>query len=190
MSHNVDQQLLENLLKQLRLTTFVENHAAFASDAAQTQQSYTRYLLALTEQEVQTRHTRRRQRYLKEAKIPVIKELNGFDFSAIPRLNEQKVLQLAQGNYIDKQESVILLGNPGLGKTHIASALAVAATQQMRRVRFYNTAALVSELLKAQQEQRLPTFINKLLRYQLVVLDELGFIPFTTAGAQLYRRVV
>jgi len=185
MSSSVDHLLLESQLKQLQLSTFIENHAAFAADAAQTQQSYTRYLLALSEQEVQARHTRRRQRRLKEAKIPVVKDLATFDFNAIPQLNEKKILQLAQGEYIDRKESVILLGNPGLGKTHIASALAVAATQQVRRVRFYNTAALVHDLHKAQQEQRLTSFINRLTNHQLIVIDELGFIPFTTSGAQL-----
>lgn len=177
--------LLESLLKQLQLGTFIENHAAFATDAAQNQQSYARFLLALAEQEVDARQTRRRQRRLKEAKLPVVKQLNSFDFSAIPQLNQQQILQLAQGDYIDQHESVILLGVPGLGKTHIATALAVAATQQMRRVRFYNTAALVNELHKAQQEQRLTAFINKALNHQLIVLDELGFIPFTSSGAQL-----
>ena len=185
MSSSVDHLLLESQLKQLQLSTFIETHAAFAADAAQTQQSYTRYLLALSEQEVHARHTRRRQRRLKEAKIPVVKDLATFDFNAIPQLNEKKILQLAQGEYIDRKESVILLGNPGLGKTHIASALAVAATQQVRRVRFYNTAALVHDLHKAQQEQRLTSFINRLTNHQLIVIDELGFIPFTTSGAQL-----
>lgn len=80
---------------------------------------------------------------------------------------------------------MILLGNPGLGKTHVATALALAATQQMRRVRFYNTAALVNELLQAQDEGRVAAFINKALNHQLIVLDELGFIPFSSTGAQL-----
>lgn len=185
MSQAVDSLLLESLLKQLKLSTFIENHSAFASDAAQTQQSYTRYLVALAEQEVQARQTRRRQRRLKEAKLPVVKDMTTFDFSAIPQLNEKKILQLAQGEFIDRKESIILVGNPGLGKTHVASALTVAAAQQMRRVRFFNTAALVTELIQAQQEQRLTQYINRMLNYQLLVFDELGFIPFTTTGAQL-----
>ena len=118
--------LLESLLKQLQLSTFIDNHASFATDAANNQQSYARYLLALAEQEVQTRQMRRRQRRLKEAKLPVFKDLTTFDFSAIPQLNQQKILQLAQGEYITQHESVILLGVPGLGKTHIATALAEA----------------------------------------------------------------
>jgi len=139
----------------------------------------------LTEQELLERDARRRERRLQEAKIPVVKELASFDFTAIPQLNPQPIRQLLAGHYIEQAEPVILVGNPGLGKTHIATALAVTATQQMRRVRFYNTAALVNELLLAQAEGRLSAYLNQALNYQLLVLDELGFIPFTTLGAQL-----
>lgn len=181
----VDKVVLEGYLRQLYLSSFVRQHEAYAQEAAQNNESYTRFLLALAEQEVLDREERRRQRRLKESKIPVVKDLNSFDFAQIPGLNQQKIRQLLQGDYIDKAESVILLGNPGLGKTHIATALALAATQQMRRVRFYNAAALANELLTAQDEGRVAAFINKALNHQLIVLDELGFIPFSTTGAQL-----
>ncbi len=77
------------------------------------------------------------------------------------------------------------MGNPGLGKTHVAIGLAVAACRQKHRVRFYNAAALVNELALAQQEQRLPKFMAIALKHKLIVLDEMGFIPFSTTGAQL-----
>lgn len=178
--------LLETQLKTLGLTTFLRNHAPFASDAAQNQHSYSRYLLALSEQEVAQRTASSRQRRIKEAKLPLIKTLPDFDFSAIPSLNQQKILHLAQGDYIPNAESVILLGNPGLGKTHLATALAVEACRQQQRVRFYNCAALVNDLLLAQQEQRLAKFIEIAQHHQLIVLDELGFIPFNTSAAHLF----
>ncbi len=184
-SHAVDKVVLESYLKKLYLSTFIRQHETYAAEAAQSNQSYTRFLLALAEQEVLERDARRRQRRLKEAKIPVVKELSSFDFSQIPDLNQQKIQHLITGDYIDKAEPVILIGNPGLGKTHIATALAVEATRQMRRVRFYNAAALVNELLKAQDEGRVSSFINKALNHKLVVIDELGFIPFTATGSQL-----
>lgn len=180
-----EKALLESYLKQLYLHSFIQHYESLAEEAAQHSRGYTPYLLALAEQEVHQREANRRQRRLKEAKIPLVKELSSFDFSAIPQLNRQQVLQLAQGDYIDKAEPVILVGNPGLGKTHIASALAVAATRQMHRVRFYNAAALVNDLLLAQQEQRITPFLHKALRHQLIVIDELGFISFTTTGAHL-----
>ena len=190
MSEVVDNVVLESYLKKLYLSSFIRNHEAFATEAAQNNQSYTRYLLALAEQEVQEREARRRQRRLKEAKIPVHKELSDFDFELVPQLNQQKIRQLLQDDYIDKAEPIILVGNPGLGKTHIATALAIEATRQMRRVRFYNAAALVNELLKAEEEGRVASFINKALNHRLIVVDELGFIPFSSTGAQLMFQLV
>lgn len=181
----VDKLLLEGYLKKLYLSTFLQHHEAYAAEAAQSQQSYARFLLALAEQEVLEREARRRQRRLKEAKIPLVKDLTSFDFDLIPQLNRQKIRQLLSGEYIEKAEPIILIGNPGLGKTHVATALAVAATQQMCRVRFFNAAALVNELLKAQEEGRIAPFINKMLKHHLIVIDELGFIPFSTTGAHL-----
>lgn len=181
----VDKTRLESYLKKLYLTTFIRHHETCAAEAAQSNQSYGHFLLALAEQEVLEREARRRQRRLKEAKIPVVKDLTSFDFEAIPQLNPQRIRQLLTGGYIDKVEPVILMGNPGLGKTHIATALAVAATQQMQRVRFYNAAALVNELLTAQAENRVDAFIRKALNFQLLVIDELGFIPFSATGAHL-----
>lgn len=185
MTTVVDKVVLESYLKKLYLSTFIQYHEAYAAEAAQSNQGYTRYLLALAEQEVLAREARRRQRRLKEAKIPVVKELSGFDFDKVPELNQQQIRQLVSGDYIDKAEPVILIGNPGLGKTHIATALAVEATRQMHRVRFYNAAALVNELIKAQDEGRVTPFINKALKHRLIVIDELGFIPFSSTGAQL-----
>ncbi len=181
----VDKVVLESYLKKLYLSTFLRHHETYAAEAAQSQQSYGRFLLALAEQEVLEREARRRQRRLKEAKIPVVKDLASFDFDVIPQLNHQKIRQLLSGEYMEKAEPVILIGNPGLGKTHVATALAVAATQQMCRVRFFNAAALVNELLKAQEEGRITPFINKMLKHRLIVIDELGFIPFSTTGAHL-----
>ncbi|MEZ4865676.1 MAG: IS21-like element helper ATPase IstB [Caldilineaceae bacterium] len=182
---SVETLLLESRLKQLGLTTFIRNHAPFAVDAAQNQYSYARYLLALAEQEVAQREANSRQRRLKEAKLPIVKQLSDFDFAAIPALNQQQIFQLAQGDYIRQREPIILVGNPGLGKTHIATGLAIEACRQHYRVRFYNTAALVNELLAAQQTQQLAKMLAAAQRHHLLVLDELGFIPLTATGAQL-----
>ena len=176
--------LLESYLRQLRLPTFIQNYRPFASDAAQNQLDHTRYLLALAEQEVHQREQNRIQKRLKDARFPVNKELADFDFSAIPNLNKAKVLDLARGEYILKRESIILVGNPGLGKTHLAIALARAACLQGHKVRFWSAAGLVNELLQAQDQHRLHRFIAAALKLKLVVLDELGFIPLTHQGAQ------
>ena len=177
--------LLESHLKTLRLATFREQYRQVAEDAAGNNLGYDQYLLALAEQEVAQRHLNRQRQRIKAARFPVLKELADFDFSAIPQLNKQRVLNLARGEYITKAEPIILVGNPGLGKTHISTGLALAACRQCLRVRFYNAAALVNELSLAQEQQRLPKFLATALKHNLIVLDELGFIPFSTTGAQL-----
>lgn len=177
--------LLESHLKTLRLATFRQQYRQVADDAARNNLSHDRYLLALAEQEVTQRQLNSRRQRIQAARFPVLKELADFDFSAIPHLNKQRVLDLARGEYIARAEPIILVGQPGLGKTHISVGLALAACRQCHRVRFYNAAALVNELIPAQNQHCLQKFMATALKQNLIVLDELGFIPFSTTGAQL-----
>lgn len=177
--------LLESYLKQLRLPGFLRNYRKFADDAAQANLSFDRYLLSLAEQEVTQRQNHRQIRLIKAARFPLLKELADFDFSCVPSLNKQQVLELAQGGYIRKAEPILMVGNPGLGKTHVATGLAVAACRQGHKVRFYNAAALVNDLLEAEDAHRVPKLLTGALKHRLIVLDELGFIPFSTTGAHL-----
>jgi DNA replication protein DnaC len=175
--------LLESYLRQLRLPSFVRNYQAFASDAARSNLDYTRYLLALAEQEVNKREQNRIQKRVKLARFPVLKELADFDFSALPTLNKAQVLDLSRGEYIRRREPIVFIGNPGLGKTHLAISLALSACRQGHKVRFWTAAGLVNELLLAQDEHRLHRSISAALKLDLIVLDELGFIPFSASGA-------
>jgi len=177
--------LLESYLKALRLPAFVQQYRRIAEDAARENLSYERFLLALAEHEVTQREAHRRTHCIRAARFPVLKELADFDFSVVPHLNKQAILELAQGHYIAKAEPILLVGNPGLGKTHLATGLALAACRQGHRVRFYTAADLVNELLQAQDERRLGRVLAQALKQQVVVLDELGFIPFSAFGAQL-----
>ena len=180
MEHN---DLLESYLRQLRLPSFARNYQAFATDAARNNLDYTRYLLALAEQEVTKREQNRIQKRVKAARFPMFKELADFDFSALPTLNKAQVLDLSRGEYIQKREPIVFIGNPGLGKTHLAISLALSACRQGRKVRFWTAAGLVNELLQAQDEHRLHRFIAAALKLDLIVIDELGFIPFSASGA-------
>jgi DNA replication protein DnaC len=191
-----DNPLLEIYLRQLHLPAFIQYYQAFAQDAAQKNLEYPRYLLALVEYEIQSREQNRIHRRVKTARFPTHKELADFDFSALPSLNKARILDLARGEYISKHETLIFIGNPGLGKTHLTIALALAACRQGHRVRFWTAAGLVNELLLAQEENRLHRFIAMARKQDLIVLDELGFIPFTPNGAhalftfcsELYER--
>jgi DNA replication protein DnaC len=177
--------LLETYLRELRLPTILRTYRQVAQDAAQAQLGYDSFLLALVEQELAQRDRNRQQQRIKDARFPLLKELSDFDFSCIQSPAQAQILALADGHYIPAAEPVILVGNPGLGKTHIALALALAACRQGHKVRFYNVAALVNELLAAQSEQRFSRFVNTALKQQLIVLDELGFIPLSPTAAQL-----
>lgn len=185
MTDTANPMLLDSYLKQLRLPGFLHHWRSFAVDAANSNLSYDRFLLALAEQEVARREQNGREQRIKSAHFPVIKELADFDFTAIPRLNRSKVLQLAECGYIPKAESVIMIGVPGVGKTHVAISLGIQACRQGYKVRFYNAAVLVNELIQAQDDHRLSRFLASVQRQQLIIIDELGFIPFSSAGSHL-----
>lgn len=177
--------LLESYLKQLGLPAIIQHYRRVADDATRSQATDEQFLCTLVEQEIRKREQQRLQRLIRGARFPMVKELADVQFAAIPSVNQQQILALAQGYYIPAAESVILIGNPGLGKTHIASGLARAACKQGYRVRFYTAATLVNDLLHAQADQRVNRFMTHALKYQLIVVDELGFIPFSSVGAQL-----
>ena len=176
---------LEQQLADLHLAAIGEQYQSLAQQAAQANWSFETYLAHLIDQEFQRRTANRRRRRIKEAKFPLLKELADFDYTAIPQLNKQRILALAEGLYLEQAEPVILVGNPGLGKTHIAISLALTACRQGHRVRFYTVTQLVNELALAQQEHQLPKLLEKLGRYKLLVLDEFGYVPFSPTGAQL-----
>jgi DNA replication protein DnaC len=179
------QALLETYLKQLRLPTFAQNYQTFAQDATRTNLSYERYLLALCQAEAEQRQTNRIERAILNAKFPLMKELGSFDFSLVQGVTKTRVLELAQGGYLSKAENIILIGTPGGGKTHIAIGLALAACRQGKKVRFFGVASLVNDLLAAKDGLRLSKFIKPFTRLDLVVLDELGFLPFSKDGGQV-----
>src|SRR5919109_291679 len=177
--------LLDSHLRRLNLPVFAQHYAQVADEAARANLSYDRFLLLLAEQELAQRDALRQRHCIKAARFPILKELADFDFQAIPTLNRARILELARGHYLATADTILLIGNPGLGKTHIATGLALAACRQGYRVRFYNVAGLINEMLGAQQELRLSRFMTQMCKQQVIVLDELGFIPFTAAGAQL-----
>jgi DNA replication protein DnaC len=176
---------LDALLQTLRLTTFARNHAAFADEALRGQHTYQRYLHDLATHELAQRERNRHIQRIRAARFPVLKELADFDFAAVPSLQKHALLELAGGTYIAKAEPVLMIGAPGLGKTHAAIGLALAACRQSHRVRFFNAATLVNELISAQDKHQIERFIDGALRHQLIVLDEFGFIPFSPTGANL-----
>jgi len=123
--------------------------------------------------------------YSVPTEFPVIKTMDSFDFLAIPSLNKTMVLDLARCEFLARRENVLLLGNSGAGKTHIALALGLAACQRGHRVRFTTTAALVGELIEARDEKKLLRFQKQIASYELLIVDELGFVSLSKTGAEL-----
>jgi DNA replication protein DnaC len=182
--------LLEHYLKQLRLPTMLREYAPLAVVCREDRSDFPTYLLRLTERELLDREKRAAERRVKEAGFPVVKTIDTFDFKTLPSINEPLVRELMRGEYIDKRENVLFIGNSGTGKTHLACALAFAACAQGRKVRFHTVSGLVTELLECREERRLQRLHKQLERFHLLVLDELGYVPFSRTGAELLFEVV
>jgi DNA replication protein DnaC len=177
--------LLKAYLKRLRLPTMRRDLEKALAEATQASLPYERFLLGLVEQEIFSREENTLRSRLARAKFPLVKTLESFEFSQIPSLDKQTVLQLAEGDFIREAKNCVCIGNSGTGKTHVATAIGVAACRAGFKVRFITAAGLVNELLEARKDSRLARFQNSLMRFDLVILDELGYIPFDTTGAQL-----
>jgi DNA replication protein DnaC len=190
MSKDPSTLLLEHHLKVLKLPTFVRDYASVAVVCAQERSDYPTFLLRLAERELIERERRAAERRIKDARFPVIKTIESFDFGAQTSINQPLVRQLLTGEYIDRKENVLLVGNPGTGKTHLATALGYIACAQGRKVRFTTTSALVVQLLEAREDRTLRRLLKQMERTELLILDELGYVPFTKAGAELLFDVI
>jgi DNA replication protein DnaC len=183
------QVLLTHHLKALKLPTFLREHDKLARQCAAEGVAHTGYLLRLAELELLDRERRLVERRIRQARFPVVKSLDGFDFAAIPSLNKMLVLELARGEYVARRENVIALGPSGTGKTHVALGLGLAACQKGLSVGFTTAAALVHELLEAREERRLLRLQKQLAGYRLLIVDELGYVPLSPSGAELLFEV-
>lgn len=182
--------LLAHYLKQLKLPTMLREYASVAAVCGRENVSFETYLLRLCERERIERQQRATERRIQAAKFPSLKTMESFDFNAQPNINEALVRELLAGEFIDRRENVLLIGNSGTGKTHLAIALALAACHEGRKVRFFGVTSLVTQLLEAREDRRLDRMLKQLERQDLLVLDELGYVPFTKAGAELLFEVV
>ena len=183
------QVLLAHHLKALKLPTFLREHDKLARQCAAEGVDHVRCLLRLAELELIEREGRMVERRIRAAHFPAVKSLDSFDFPAIPSLNKALVLELARGEYMERRENVIALGNSGTGKTHVALGLGLAACQRGVSVGFTTAAALVHELLEARDEKRLLRLQKQLVGYKLLIIDELGFVPLSKSGAELLFEV-
>lgn len=184
------QVLLEHYLKELKLPAMGRDYRSVAEECGRKQESYSGYLCKLCERELQEREERAAERRLKAARFPVLKTMEGFDFRQQPGVNEAQMRELVLGEFVVRRENVILLGESGTGKTHLATALGFAACGQGKKVRFWSTGALVTALLEAKDGRNLQGMQQQLSHLDLLILDEMGYVPFSKAGAELLFEVV
>lgn len=177
--------LLETYAKRLRLPAIKRVYKEIAHDAAERQIPYEEFLLALLEQEVQQRDANQIASRIKHAKFPSMKTLDQFEFSAIPSLNKPKLLQLARCEYIEKAENIMFIGNSGTGKTHLSIALGKEACHHGYSVQFWTAAKICNELMEAQSQKRILQLERQWLKTDLIILDEVGFVPLSRTGAEL-----
>lgn len=181
---------VEQHCRALRLPTVAGHCERVAEEAVRTQQTPLSYLAELLGAEVDERERRTIERRLKEAQLPRLKTVEEFDFSANPALPATQLRQLAEGGYVERVEPIVFIGDAGTGKTHLATGLCVAACRQKRRARFVTAAGLVTELLEAQHHNRLSRVLQRWTRYDLIVLDEVGYVPLAQVAGELLFQVI
>jgi len=189
-----DRTLREESVRQhcrlLRMPTVAAQFIRLAEEAIKQQYGPVRYLEALLAAELEERERSAIARRIFEAKLPRVKTLEEFDFSQAPQVSAARIHQLAEGGYIQKAEPLVFVGEPGTGKTHLATGLCVAACRQRRRARFTTATALVNELVEAKHMNQLSRALGRWSRYELIVIDELGYVPLAEVGAELLFQVI
>jgi DNA replication protein DnaC len=177
-------------LKALNLSNMSRNLEGRLRQAKETGVGYDEFLLDLTGAELQARAEGRLSRRIREAKFPLLKPIDTFDLEAVPDLDIRLFRDLAGGGYIQERRNIIFLGRSGTGKTHMATALGIEACKHNFRTRFTTCYGLVNELIEARQERVLQRLIQKYVRCDLLILDELGYIPFSKEGSELLFQVL
>jgi DNA replication protein DnaC len=176
--------------KALHLPAIGSQFAAVAEQAVRERQTHVGYLEALLAAELEERERHAIARRLKDARLPRLKTLDEFDFHQAPHIPASRVRELADGGYLDRAEPVVFIGDCGTGKTHLLTGLCVAACRQRRRVRFTTAAALVNELVEAKHAMQLGRVQARWARYDLIAIDEVGYVPLAEVGAELLFQII
>ncbi len=182
--------LLQAQLRELNLMNMARHIETYLRQARDDGADHAQFLAELTDMELRTRAEHREQRRIKEARFPLIKSLELFDFEAAPTLDRRLVRELVESEYLAEHRNIILLGKSGTGKTHLATALGIEACRRDHRVRFITGYALANELIEARGEKELGRLIGRYSHLDLLILDELGYVPFSKEGAELFFQIL
>jgi DNA replication protein DnaC len=176
--------------KAVRVPTIGANFVSLAEQAVKENHTHIRYLEALLAMESEERDRHAIANRIRDAQLPRVKTLEEFDFSQAPQIPAARIRELAEGRYIERSEPVVLIGECGTGKSHLATGLCLAACRQKRRVRFTTAAALVNELVEAKQNNQVRRAMARWQKYELIVLDEVGYVPLADVGAEFLFQVI
>ncbi len=182
--------VLKENLQFLKLSTIMKSLENINRQALEAKISYTDFLLNLTQAEVNVRKENGRKRRIREASFPLHKPLETYEFEAAPDLDARFINDLATGSYIKQNRNIIFLGKSGTGKTHLATALGIEACDQGVRTKFITGCGLVNELTEARDTKVLRLTIKRYYNYGLLIIDELGYVPFSKEGAELLFQVL
>jgi len=178
-------ELIAQYCKELRLgKSIVENYQKIQAETNE------EFLLKLLKLEIENRRVSRKNRYLKQANFEVMKTFEGYSFENVQIPKSITLEELQEGRFLEKKENLILYGPVGTGKTHMATAIGIAACNREKKVRFYRTATLVNELVEAKSNGTLKRFLKTLRKTDLLICDEWGYIPLDREGAQLLFQVI
>jgi len=176
--------------KVLRMPGVASQFVSLAEQAVKENQNHYGYLEALLAAEIEERERNTVERRIREAHLPRVKTLDEFDFSQCPQVNAAQLRELAEGGYIERAEPVLFIGECGTGKTHLLTGLCVAACRQKRRVRFTTAAALVNDLVEAKHTLQLRRVLARWARYEVIGIDEVGYVPMADVGAEFLFQVI
>jgi DNA replication protein DnaC len=189
MSH-IEYERLHHNLKRLKLTTFESILDNYLEAAANDGRSTIEILDYLVAQEVQSKESRSLALRMRIAVFPVEKRLDQFDFAFQPSIDRAVINEIASLKFVHNAENVVFLGPPGVGKTHLSIGIGIAAAQAGFRVHFANASALVEDLSKADGERKLEEKIRGLAKFQLLIVDEMGYLPFDDHGAHCFFQLI
>jgi DNA replication protein DnaC len=189
-THSLEISAIREHCKPLRLPAIAQGCERMAEAAIRERQTHLRFLDVLLEAELEERGVRAVARRTHDARLPRMKTLEEFDFTKAVSISASQILSLASGGYLEHKEPVLFLGDCGTGKTHLATGLCIAACRQKRKVRFTTAAGLVNELLEAQHHNELARALLRYARYDLVCIDELGYVPLAELGTELLFQVI
>ncbi len=176
--------LLNSYLKSLKLPTMRAEYKSIARKCSQADAAYEDFLQQLAELEVQHRTAAAIERRLKQAEFPMVKEMSSYKFADVPKLNKKYVLDLARCQFIDSKTNLVLTGSPGVGKTHLAIAFGREACRRGYKVKFFTASKLVNTYIEARQERTILKLEKNISRCDLIIIDELGYIPLDRIGAE------